>query len=416
MTRQFTRQVQVGMKIEATEGEVETLTAPDFLVNIKERAGHTYDVQRTDRQIQRATLSRNTMVIGHRGLTLTGMIELAGGTLAAPPKWHDVLQAMGFVRSANTAVKFVTLGTVTNGPFRTGQLIGNNAVFGSATKTGRVLMEHYDGTTRRLFYIPILSAFANEDTVYNYETSQASAEATAAPANGGWTFTPRSETDSVVPPSATMQFRDGVEVHHGVGMRGTGSIRFAIGETAHIDYTMQGPALLDPTRDREGPQLAGFVSMSGQTFPVAPPGIRAMPLRLRKSGSGYHAPVLPDITLNINNQVAARPNVNDSSVEESGRMAALISNREIGFTIEPEANPAAFDLIQADFAAELFEVAFAAGSPVAPGGAHVVWAPTCQVTELSQRGDRDGIRTESPTISCVGDDDNEILIAHLLIA
>ncbi len=412
MARQYTRQVQVGIKIEASEGVAESLTAAEFSLNLMGQPGYDLDSQRTDREIVQAALSKRTMVPGHRGLVITGQAELAGGVLATPPKWHDLLRAMGFAR---TAAKFITITSVTAGPFRTGQIIGNHATLGSATATGRVLMMHNDGTTIRLFYRPITGTFGSSGTVANYESTQTSATISAGPADGGWYFAPQSEYSGSVPASATMQFRDGTQVFATQGARGSGSIRLAVGETGHLEFNMQGPAVLDLERDPPGPELDGFVA--SVAYPAAPPGILAVPLVMRHAGvDEYFTPVLPEITIQINNTIAPRPTITDVDIASSGRMPALITDREITLAIEPEADPANFDLIANDYAATTFEVGFAASSPVVSGGAIGAYIPAAQTTGNMAPGDRDGLRTAAPSIRATGSADDEILIFHLLTA
>lgn len=412
MALQFSRQLQVGIKIEAEEGVEESLAAADFALVTKERATYDLDIQRTDRAVQKASLSKDKMVPGHRGLQVSGMVELAGGALATPPKWHDFLRSMGFDRQAS--VKFLTITSVTDGPFRVGQLIGNHATLGSATATGRVLMQHTSGATLRLFYLPITGTFSSSGTVANYEDTQTSATVSAGPANGGWVFTPQSQMAGVVPPSATAQFRDGGEVYKGVGCRGTGSIRWGVGETAHIEYTIQGPLIFDEELDPPGPEQDGFVP--NVTTPPAPAGVRSVPLVLRYAGDDYYEPVLPELVLQINNTIASRPCVTTRAVGSSGRMPALITDREIALSLAPEADFDAFNIIAHDYAADTFEVGWHAGSPLASGGATGGWAPAAHTTGNMAPGDRDGIRTREPSIRLTGDNDDELILFHLLTA
>lgn len=409
MARQFTRQVQIGVELEGSEGVAETLVAADYAINLKGQTGYDPDTQRTDREIQRASLSMNTMVPGHRGLTITGVAELAGGTIAAPPVWHDILQGMGFTKGD---VDFITIGTVTDGPFRAGQIIGNHLTFGSATATGRVLMEHLDGSTRRLFYRPLTGTFGSSGTVANYESTQASATISAGPADGGFYFVPVSESAGVTPPSVTAGFNDGEQRWKTAGARASGSIRLAVGETGHIDFSIQGPNVLDLTRDPVGPELGGFVS--SVSYPAAPPGVLAARVAMRYGTGSYFTPTLPEVVIQINNTIAVRPTVTDVAIASSGRMPALITAREIGLQIEPEADQDNFDIIANDFDAVTFEIGVAVNTPIVSGGAIGCWIPAAHTTGNMTPGDRDGIRTTGPSIRATGSADDEIIIFHLL--
>lgn len=411
MTMQFTRQVQIGVELESSEGVAETLVAADYALNPKGQASYDPDTQRTDREILRPSLSMNTMVPGHRGLTITGVAELAGGTLVAPPVWHDILQGMGFSKGD---VDFIVIGTVTNGPFRAGQIIGNHLTLGSATATGRVLMEHLDGSTRRLFYIPLTGTFGSSGTVANYQSTQASATISAGPADGGFFFAPVSQTSSVTPPSVTAGFNDGEQRWKTAGARASGSMRFAVGETNQIEFSIQGPNVLDLTRNPVGPELGGFVS--NVSYPSPPPGVLAIRMAMRYGTGAYFTPTLPEVVLQINNTIAVRPTITDNAIASSGRMPALITAREIGLQIEPEADVDNFDIIANDFEAVTFEVGLVTNAPTVSGGAIGCWIPAAHTTGNMSPGDRDGIRTTAPSIRATGNSDDEIIIFHLMIA
>lgn len=411
MTRMFTRQTQVGIKLEGTEGVEETLVAADYHLTLLDTMPYDLDTQTTDRNVQRASLSRDKAIMGHRGLSVTGKIELSGGTLAAPPVWHRLIRTSGY---SVGDVDFITIGAVTNGPFRTGQLIGNHLTLGSATATGRVLMEHYDGTTRRLFYIPIVGTFGSSGTVANYETSQGSATISAGPADGGFYFKPQSEVAGTIPPSGTAHFRDGKQLFKAVGARTSCSLMFAVGETPSMEVNLQGPLALDLTRDPPGPFLANF--LSGVSSPVAPPAILSVKMAMRYEGGAYFTPVLPQVGIPLESTLVTRPCITDRAIADSGRMPTLINGRNIGIQIEPETDVDAFDYIQNHYASNVFELGVTAGSPALASGAIGCWIPEGQTDGNMAPGDRDGIRTNAPSIRATGDNEDEIYLFHLMIA
>ncbi len=400
------RTTQVGLKIEGTEGTPESLAAGDFSGNFKDDA-HTYAPGEYERGIKKGTLTPLGVVRTGRTLSIRATAELVGGGAAAEAPWHRALRAMGF--SAGTQVKKVVLGTVTNGPFRCGQRLGDNATEGSATKTG-IAVHQGPGATPTLWYVPGTGAFADTDTVYNYgQPSQASAPVDSAPANAGYRFTPLSETASGGPPAATVERRDGLHKHTMTAARGKGVLSFRMNEVPLLAMEFMGVPVVDLT-DPDAPGPVASALMTG----IPAVGARPLPCKHQPITIAGHTPVLTQCEVTIENTLTMRGTIADTDRQQSGYVGCRITERRVTANLDPEKDVTGTLAAEAwAMAGTDFELLLKHGDPAHANGMLIVRGPRCQLSGDQSPEARDGIVTEPLTAVLTGDADDEIEIYHL---
>lgn len=405
----LTRVKQTGRKIEGTEGVEETLNAAEFAGNFKESA-YTSDITEYERELQRATLTPQPVLKGHRTGKRSFMEELVGGTASAAAPWHTDLRAMGF---ATFGLKVISLDTVTQGPFRVGQRIGNNATEGSATVTG-VVVKQIAGSPVRLVYRPLVGAFNDTHTIYNYGVSpQASAPVLSAssPANAGFGFVPLSEADGVLPPSATVEERFGGYRYTIIGARATGGLSLRMSEPALLRCEYQGAPVYDsanPGRPRTGAVVTGI-----QAFATAPRVVKGIPLELR-DGSTAYTPILTELPIELNNTLAPRATIANNDLADSGYLATRITGRRLTANLDPEKVVAGtFDYDALMNLGRPFSLSAEVGAFNDANGLLVLHAPAVQPTGSLQHGDRDGQVTQPHEVLFTGDMDDELQVYHV---
>ncbi|MBY0261162.1 MAG: hypothetical protein K2Q20_02395, partial [Phycisphaerales bacterium] len=261
----LTRNRQNGLKIEATEGTYETLAAADFAIDTPDGQTMQRRLTRYQRNNARAGLSRPKSIVGAAyGAMPAMMVELIGGGAATSSRavWHDALQACGF---AQGVLKCATLADAIVA-VAVGSYISNNATYGTATKIGRVIAQSQDRT--RVFYIPVLGTFADNDALFTHATAGGagttlSSSLDADPVDGGKYWTPLSETASGVPKTVTFENRDGELIHRLIGARGNAEFTFNFGEPAAARFNFEGPKVAQNT---DGDPIEGGL-VSNVTFP-----------------------------------------------------------------------------------------------------------------------------------------------------
>jgi hypothetical protein len=400
----LTRVRQVAIKLESVEGVAETLAADDFR---GERKGDVpdYTLGNYEREGDRATLSKRPNVKGgSRLLKLSWQEECVGGGASTEAPWHRTLMGMGF---ESTGIKVITVGSRTGGEYALGQLIGNNATYGSATKTGRVVAILTGG---KLVYLPITGTFVSSDVIYNYATSQVSATASSGASAAGYAFTPLTETESESPKSGTVELRLAGEKHTIVGGRGKGSFAFAIDKPALLSAEYTGPAVGDAANDYE-PYSSS--PMAGVTVVGGPPAL----CKATRTRIGTATPILTKCDIKIDNTLAPRGTISDADVSGSGFLATRITDRKIMVSVDPEHTAGGtFDSWPAAVKGTTFELTTAAGTPSATNGQVIVYVPAAMIPESIGVGDRDGIVTDEFDALATGTDDDEIYIFHVFVA
>lgn len=413
----LTRTRQVGLKENANLGERETLDASDFSRFVK-NVSVTVTPTETKRDINKSTLTTEPLIKGPGFFEASWEEELAGGSVSTEPAVSRTLKACGMARSetAGTSnLKKITVGAVTNGPFRPGQIIGNNATFGSATKTGRVLgFASVGGSVNTIWYLPLTGTFADSDTaIYNYESSQASAAPESDPVVGGHWYTLKTDTTGTEK-DYTCEIRDGQEVMIGL-VKGSASFTFNFAEIPAIRATMRGPAVFQSTA-KDFVQ-AGFIT--GITLPPKPTFV--MGDVIDAFSLGGFSPVMSQFTIDLNSTVPERKSITAGTIAyiteglKSGYAPAWITAREVTGSIDPDL-PAVgtFNLFQKINSGAVMELIALVGRLATAGSqALAIRGAKTQFAGTASPSDSDGIVKISGSLAFAGDDDDEIGIGFL---
>lgn len=403
MAVQLDRVTQTGLKLEASEGTPETLSAADFSGNRKDD-DHTYSVGEYERGLKKATLTVDPMVKTNRSLTIPWTEELVGvaAAIAADTPWIRSVKGMGFVASQ---LKVVDISSVTNGPFKCGQRIGNNATEGSATVTGTAVVQI---GSAKLVYLPGTGAFSNGNTVYNYgQVSQGSATVGSAPSNAGQCLRPVSETASTTPPAFTAERRMGGVRHTATAARGKGSLAFRMNEVPLLSCEFMGVPDLDSNGEPNSQALATNVPAVGTT----PLPVKGMPFSV-----GGFTPVLTQFEVAIENTLTMRGTIADNDVKSSGHIGCRITERKVTASIDPEMDlTGTLKAERKTVTGETFELVVQHGSASHGNGLTVVYGPAVQVTGDQSPEARDGISTTPLNLLFTGQPDQEISIFHVTV-
>lgn len=389
---------QIGLKIETTEGTEEVLVDADFAGNRKE-SSHKYGPESYERALERGgTLSKLGVLKGHRLMTYTWQEEMAGGGANVEAPWHRTLQGMGF---GMVQLKACTTGAVTNGPFVTGNLIGNAATQGAATKTG-IVIGVFNG---KLVYRPLTGTFAASDVIYGYNQSpQPSTTLSGAPANAGYHFRPLSESAAAFPPSLTIQRRIGGERHTAVACRGRGSITLRRNEPPLINAEFMGC----PVVDSNGRPLSG-AAVNAPTVGVPPLTAKGLPTVF-----GAYTPVFTELEVSIDNTMAPRDTITNADFASSGYVGVRIGDRVINASINPEyAVDNTFDLVARSLSGSEFRFEVQHGAVGHGNGLLLIGGRRVQIADEFSDSDRNGIVTSDVPLQFLGDSDDEIDIAHV---
>jgi hypothetical protein len=404
----LTRLRQFGIAKEGTEGSEETLSATHFRGNFKDVSAPEYEAPAYERNLMRGSLSKDEVLKSARYLMAKVTMEAAGGSASVEMPWHDALEACGF---SKTNLKSINVGTVSGGTFTPGDLIGNHATQGSATKTG-IFVRYTAGTPNKVLYIPTLGTLADTDTIYNYESPQVSVavDTGASPVNAGWAFRLMSENGTQIPASATFQIRDGEQVHTGIGARGKVNFRARHNEPLLMEFEFQGPCktasdLIPAGAFVTGVTPTGVTPTMGKGFPVL---------------LDAFSPVLTELSVNIDNTLAKRPNLNTNAISESGYMPCRITDRRVAVTIDPE-HPvlATKKLLDDSLVGATYRMYLQIGqfTPGSAAGTIVFMGPKAQLSGDMRQGDRDGIVIDNAEMMLAfnGVEDDEFVMVHAFV-
>jgi hypothetical protein len=398
------RTAQFGIKVEAVEAVEEALVAADYAMNHAE-TDDTEEISGFERDIERGSLSKLEIIKGQQLGTVTGQIELAGGDAATSPKWHDVMEGLGFAKSQLKMIEVVTLADEEE--LLTGQTIGDNASLPSATKTG-TFVHLEQGTPNKLWYIPLVGVFADTDTVFNYTSPQFSADIDANPVNDSWYFRPQSENGVAISKSVSVERRNGGFRSKIIGSRGTGGLRLALGEPARLRFDFKGP----PLQGADGAALTGAPVASVPSVGVAPKSAKAIALRFVVDGTPF-TPILTEVDFDFGNTLAPRETIADNDVAGTGHLATRITDRNMRASIDPELDLTNLDLVQLARTSTTFEIIAPVGLAAHDQGLVIAYAPRATAEGNFQRGERDGIETMSNNVMLAGEDDNELYVFHV---
>lgn len=396
----------MGVALENDEGVEESLAEVDYAGSRKE-TNHSYEHEDYERELDRGVLSKQAPVKSRFGMTHSWMEECIGGS-AAPgniqiPPWSKTLQGMGFAASGNI---FQWTCATTGATAEVGDRVGNNANPLLATKTAIVVR----ATATTIWLAPTRGVLAATDDLRNYSRT-GSYVLSGTGTNKGWRFTPQTETESVVPPSLTITRDLGGELHTAVGARGTGSFVLRQGEPCMIEAEFQGVPKFETGTRR--PRVRVGARPNPPATLAAPTPVAGIPLRMRHAG-GSHAPLVTELTIQINNTLARRRTMTDADIDDTGFLATRITDRSVQISIDPEhVASSVFDVHGFVHGQSEFELIVPYGRATDPNGQIVFYAPRCSLVGSVEPGDRDGITTMPLTIGCYGDNDDELHVMLL---
>ena len=377
------RKRQLAAKIEAVEGTAETLLAADagILVNFSPKA--SYDPQMYQRDPVRASLTKMGKLAGKRSAGIDFSIELKGsGSVTVEPEWLRLIRACGF---ASNALKKITIGAITTGPYLHGETITGE----TSGATGRVVLKTANGTTT-LYFIALSGTFETGEVITG-GTSGATATASADPASAGFEIKPVSS--SVV--SLTMGlFEDGIRKVL-KGCRGTVKFNFKIGEPATLDFSFKGVE----AGVADVPMFTG-VSFDNTVPPVLLNAVMAC------DGVSLN---IGEMEINVSNTLASKDKIDDAK----GILSFMITGRDMQGSFNPEMVPVAtHDFFSKWFSNTPMVVDLAYGET--EGNKFRFYAPGIIYNKIDD-GDRDGLQLAQTSFDLTGsmepgDDELAILL------
>jgi hypothetical protein len=354
--------------------------------------------------------------------------ELVGGAAGTAAPWHTDLRAMGF---SSAALKMIEISSIADSAFERGQVVGNNASQGSATATGLVVdfvgasgsgsVIGPIGQDGKLVYLPMTGTFSDDDTLYNYEDTQGTADIDTTPVDAGFRFQPFSENATGTPPSVTagLRYVEGSQWYEErlVGARAQGSLSLRVGEPALLQVEYMGAPIMTQTDGVYEPsQVSALTGIP--TYPTPPKVAKGMPLRLEVEGETDYTPILTEATIDFGITLTPRPTITNAGIGDTGYMATRITERNIVISIDPEkVAPSVFNFVDKIYQASFFEFFTRLGMPSDANGMLVVHAPRCQLQGDLGEDERDGIDTYGLEARCTRvNGDDEILIDHIFVA
>lgn len=471
MSGSLTRRQQIAAIIETTPGTPNT--SAYSASNAKHQiidATMTFDFPSYERNIKRGTLTPLPPLSGQRNAACTFSLELAGEASSGTPTWDKFIRACGM---RSVALRKVTIGAVTGGPFRHGETI-TQATSGA---TAKVFFDTYTGTTT--LYMTDVSGTTDNSHVWTGSLSAASATASTVDSAAGVGYSPvdvstftvtYSGSDPAVGEFVTGGTSGAVGVIESINTSGSGGTMklrsynanvFSSGEAltasttgsigtasaiAQEDAPTLTIAVYDDGKRKVGTGMRGNVSFSGTVGePVImqfaftgaygdlddaanlsgvtyadkiPPQLLSSILKLGTEGStpSYQAR-FASVTLNLGHQLAYDV---DASASSGVRETLIVDRRGSG-----QINPAA-DL-EASYATignyvnnAIGSLDFTVGSTA--GNTFRFQVPGLRTTGVAV-GDRSGVRTEEIGFAMTGgamsnvsqsaNEKNDLLLAYL---
>lgn len=401
MSGMLTRTGQIGFKIQASPGVEEVLAAADYAGRFSE-VTHRLEAAEYSRENINPALSAQGLLKGSRMQEIHFTQEWVGGSATTHAPAAVALQGLGFTP---TQLKSIAVGATTGGSFRIGQKIGNNAVEGSATKTG-IFVKFVAGSPNRVWYVPVTGTFASADTIYNYASPQVSATASANPIDGGFRYAPISETSAAAPPVLTVERRIGGERHTITDARGTGGLTLRRDEPLKLRAEFKGVGVFDANGDPRTGAFVGSVPVVG----VAPVMAKSIPVVIRQGVNDVKL-TMTELPISIDNQVELDPTLNDNDFAGSGYREAMITGRRITVTMDPKRVLASvFGLQALLLSGAAFELIAEVGAVMHGNGLLIAHAPAVQISGGLDPGDRNGQLTSPFTMLATGLSDDEFFL------
>lgn len=383
----LTRTVQFGMKVQADAGVEEVLAAADYAGKWYEPR-YEYQVENEERMPSGPTHAPAIVAKGPRRLMISVAGELRGGAAGTAPVWSRGLRAAGF---SETQLKSVALTSIVGTP-QLGEVFGNHASQGSATKTGMVCAI-VSGT---IYYLPLTGTFATSDACTFY-TSSATATVNGTPGNAGYAYRPVTLLDGLSHADLTCEVRNGGQRHTLIDGK-CARTTFAVeqGKVPRVAFEFEGLPVM--TGDPPGPRTGAVV----EDVPAA--GAVSAAVKGISFGVGdppEYVPVAPRSEWRIETAVSPRPTIGDDDIASSGFKAPRITDRRCSISFEPELVKESTRAMVADhFAADTFRAFADVGAASDANGRLILYAPAAQATGNVRTGDRDRIETLPHELLC----------------
>lgn len=397
----LTRVSQIGIKAEASEGTPETLVAADYAGNFK-ATDHSYQTGRYARELDQPALSERAELSGSRLGMIKCTQEAAGGGAATEAPWHRAMQGLGF---AKTQLKVCDVGAITN-TFVAGELVGNNASQGSATKTARIA-KVITGSPNRVVLMPVTGTFQSGDSIFGYTSSpQPTCTISSSLTNAGYGFAPLSETDAAAPSAFTVERRVGGQKHQITAARATGALTIERDAPLLVRTEFTGPAVLGGDTPALASPLTGIASL-----PAAPKIGKGLPVKL-----GAYTPVLTRLEVAVNNTLSPRETIANNDFQSSGYQGTRITQRQIALNVNPlHVLPSgAIDFYQLATLGTAFTFSCELGSASdASHGLVVLAALAAQLPGDIGVADRNGEIAHDLAIKLTGSGDDELFVFHV---
>lgn len=406
--RRMTRIKSFGIEIESSNAPA-TITVPTSFIGNRSEGTHTFEQESYQRTLDRATFTKTAAIPGSCLARCSFSEELVGGTIQGDAPWTKAVRACGI---RQTAMSQFNLSTVT-GNFVIGDVVGNNATQGSATKTGRVMLKTGTGGSATVWILPLSgAAFAAAEVLTNY-TRSGSGTISGAAVAGGHHYTPWTHNDVDEPPMATIEGRVAGQAFPMQKCRGDVTFMLERNKPLMAQFNFTGIPF-GYTNNITPPAAAAVANVNITN--VRPRLGKGIQFRMN-NGSTSFTPIATQIRVAMGNQVVGEETICDNDVAESGHIQAIITDRNVVASLDPlHVASSDFDFIGYMRSGNTFSFHYVYGDPNQLGGAIVFFAEEARITSDGGMGDRNGTVTHPLELQLTGSDDREIVIAHCFAA
>ena len=365
-------------KLESTEGTAIALTSIDAALAYEP----SYDAapNQFKRNPVRDSLSKLGHLTGQLPATMGFKLEMrgSGNHVTTAPPFGRFVQACDLLAST---LKTLTIGAVTTGPFQAGEKITG----ATSLATGLVVKQCANGITT--LYIIVTGGTFQSAEVITGSDSGATATTSSTATAVGYVYQPRPIRECGTVDSMSLDLVeagpcDVALIKKMKGARGNLTIDMKLGEPVMLNFDMRG-VYVDP--------------VDGTLVDDINYGTTKPPVLLDAAFSfGGYAAIISAMSINMNNVLALRSDVNDAH----GGKSVWVVDRDPEGTYDPEltikANHDFYGLLTAN--TEMYaEITIGATT----GNKFIITVPKAQYRGLPG-GDRDGITILNPTFGLNG--------------
>ena len=310
MAPQLTRNAQIALKTETTEGTAEVLSASHAGMTVYSPT-YSADIARQTRKPARGTLSKLAAVTGRQSAQIAFGVDLAGsGSVATAPSWASALKSCGFVQAA---VSSIAIGAITGTQFVACERITG----GTSGAIGRVVGEI---TATPVKYVPISGTFQSGEVITGSVSGSTATTSGTPTAAQGFEYL----HDSSSPPSATIELRQDGMKYPIFGARGTVKIDAKSQDGSAMRANFEFSGVYD---DPEAAAL--FTGVSYET--VVPPSFKGVYANLH-GNSLLSSAVFSNFSYDAGNTLTPR----ESARSDAGILSYFIGDRNPTGSIDPE--------------------------------------------------------------------------------